>query len=283
MELPSRRKFLKWAGLALVSGPGASKGFGFSGPQPQKKGERPLQLGMASYTFREFGLEETLAMTKRLGLKRIAFKSFHLPLESTEDEIKTVAAKVKAAGLELYGCGVIYMKSPQEVERAFTYARTAGMDTIIGVPDHNLLDLVNQKVKEFGIKLAIHNHGPGDKVYPTPESAYRRIEAMDPGMGLCIDIGHTQRAGVDPAADILRFKDRLLDFHIKDVTAATGEGQTVEIGRGVIDIPAVCAALIKIKYAGTVSFEFEKDGKDPLAGVAESVGYVRGVLDVMKR
>jgi sugar phosphate isomerase/epimerase len=237
---------------------------------------------MASYTFREFGLDDTLAMTKRLGLERIAFKSFHLALESSNEEIKTVAAEVKAAGLKLYGCGVVYMKSRQEVERAFHYARTAGMDTIIGVPDHDLLELVNKKVREFDIKIAIHNHGPGDKVYPTPESAYERIKSLDPRVGLCIDVGHTQRAGVDPAADILRFKERVLDVHIKDVTAATGKGQTVEIGRGVIDIPAVCAALLKIEFKGVVSFEFEKDGKDPLAGVAESVGYVRGALDVMK-
>ncbi|NOR15740.1 MAG: TIM barrel protein, partial [Candidatus Aminicenantes bacterium] len=240
-----------------------------------------FNLGMASYTFREFSLEDTLAMTKRLGLERIAFKSFHLALDSTEEEIRAVAAKVKAAGLDLYGCGVVYMKNSQEVGQAFKYAQTAGMEIIIGVPDHELLDLVAQKVKEFDIKLAIHNHGPGDKVFPTPESAYDRIKALDPRIGLCIDVGHTQRAGVDPAVDILRFANRVLDVHIKDVTAATGEGQTVEIGRGVIDIPAVLAALIKIKYAGTASFEFEKDGKDPLAGVAESVGYVRGVLDVL--
>jgi sugar phosphate isomerase/epimerase len=66
--------------------------------------------------------------------------------------------------------------------------------------------------------------------------------------------------------------------HIKDVTAAAKEGGTIEIGRGVIDIPKFLKTLIKLNYKGSVSFEFEKDGKDPLPGVAESVGYVRGVL-----
>lgn len=281
MEKTSRRKFLKWTGLGLASGSLISNGYSLPAFSLQKKSHIPFQLGMASYTFREFNLEDTLAMTQRLGLERIAFKSFHLALDSTEEEIRAVAAKVKAAGLRLYGCGVVYMKNNLEVEQAFKYAQVAGMDTIIGVPDHDLLKLVDRKVKEFDIKLTIHNHGPGDKVYPTPGSAYERIKSLDPRIGLCIDVGHTQRAGVDPAEDILRFSDRVLDVHIKDVTAATGEGQTVEIGRGVIDIPAVLAALIKIKYAGTASFEFEKDGKDPLAGVAESVGYVRGVLDVI--
>ncbi len=233
---------------------------------------------MASYTFREFPLEDTLKMTKRLGLERIAFKDFHLPLESTDEEIETVAEKTRTAGLDLYGCGVVYMKNEQEVERAFHYAQTSGMKIIIGVPNHELLDMVNKMVGKHDIKVAIHNHGPGDKLYPSPESAYVRIKNLDPRIGLCIDIGHTQRCGVDPSDSAQKFADRLLDVHIKDVTSATREGGTIEIGRGVIDIPKFLRTLIKLDYKGSVSFEFEKDGKDPLPGVAESVGYVRGVL-----
>lgn len=246
-----------------------------------KTSQKSLTLGMASYTFRKFPLEETLAMTKRLGLNRIAFKDFHLPLESTEEEIAAVARKVKQAGLELYGCGVVYMENQEEVHRAFNYAKAAGMKVIIGVPEHELLDLVNQKVKEFDIQVAIHNHGPTDKRYPTPESAYERIKNLDARIGLCIDIGHTKRCGVDPSESAERFADRLIDVHIKDVTAATKEGGTVEIGRGVIDIPKFIRTLLKLNYKGTASFEFEKDSDDPLPGVAESVGYVRGVLDAL--
>lgn len=237
-----------------------------------------LNLGMASYTFREFPLEETLKMTKRLSLERIAFKDFHLSLESTDEEIKTVAEKTRAAGLDLYGCGVVYMQTEDEVERAFQYAKTAGMRIIIGVPNPDLLNMVNNMVNKYNIKVAIHNHGPDDKLYPTPESAYVRIKNLDPRIGLCIDIGHTQRAGVDPSESALKYADRLHDVHIKDVTAATKEGGTIEIGHGVIDIPKFLRTLIKLNYKGSVSFEFEKDGKDPLPGVAESIGYVRGVL-----
>jgi sugar phosphate isomerase/epimerase len=243
--------------------------------------QKNLNLGMASYTFRKFPLEETLKMTKRLGLERIAFKSFHLPLESTEEEIKTIARKVKDANLELYGCGVVYMESEDEVHRAFNYAQAAGMKVIIGVPEHDLLSLVNKKVKEFDIQVAIHNHGPTDKRYPTPESAYERIRNLDPRIGLCIDVGHTQRCGVDPSESTEKFADRVLDVHIKDVSAATEKGGTVEIGRGVIDIPKFLRVLLKIGYEKTASFEFEKDADDPLPGVAESVGYVRGVLSAL--
>jgi sugar phosphate isomerase/epimerase len=170
------------------------------------------------------------------------------------------------------------MQNEQEVERAFQYAQTAGMRIIIGVPNHELLNMVNKMVAKHNIKVAIHNHGPGDRLYPTPESAYVRIKNLDPRIGLCIDVGHTQRCGIDPSDSALKFADRLLDVHIKDVNSATREGGTIEIGRGVIDIPKFLRTLIKLDYKGSVSFEFEKDGKDPLPGVAESVGYVRGVL-----
>ncbi|MEW5901192.1 MAG: sugar phosphate isomerase/epimerase, partial [Acidobacteriota bacterium] len=238
----------------------------------------PFGLGLASYTFREFSLDQTIAMTKRLGLERIVLKSMHLPLEIPAAEIAATAAKVRGAGLDLYGCGVVYMSTEAEVEQAFGYAQAAAMRMIIGAPNFELLASVERKVRETGIKLAIHNHGPEDKLYPTPASAYEKIRKLEMGIGLCIDIGHTIRAGVEPAEAAEKFAARLLDVHIKDVTAATREGQTVEMGRGVIDIPNFIRALVKIKYQGTLAFEFEKDGQDPLPGVAESVGYLRGVL-----
>lgn len=279
---PSRREFFKLAGKGTVALSLATTLDGnlshakADGMKPQK-----LILGMASYTFRKFSLEDTINMTKRLGLQKIALKSYHLPMDSSVETIKKVAEQVKAANLDLYGGGVIYMKNEAEVEQAFNYAKTAGMKVIIGVPEHNLLELVEQKVKVTDIKLAIHNHGPGDETYPGPKSAYEKIKNMDSRMGLCIDVGHTQRIGLDPADEILKFKDRVHDIHIKDVTESTKNGSTVEIGRGVIDVPKILKTLLKIQYQGVASFEFEKDEDDPLPGVAESLGYVRGVLDVI--
>jgi len=276
----NRRRFLQMTALgaaATLSGiPNATihpaKGAESASRKPK------LKLGLASYTLRKFDLDQTLAMTQRVGLKYIAFKSFHLPLDSSPAHIREVARKVKDAGLELYGGGVIYMKNEAEVRQAFEYAKTAGMDTIIGVPAHNLLPLVDRLVKQYDIKVAIHNHGPGDKVYPTPASAHALIQDLDRRIGLCNDIGHTCRSGVDPAVSAEKYADRLHDVHIKDVSAAVRQGHTVEVGRGVIDIPKFLKTLVKIDYQGIVSFEYEKDENDPLPGLAESVGYVRGVL-----
>lgn len=276
----SRRNFLRLSGASLVATQVPSL-LTAGTPLPLNEPDLPFQLGIASYTFREFNLEDTIAMTARLGIHNLCLKSMHLPLESTPEEIKTKAALVRDADIDLYGGGVIYMNSAEEVENAFAYAGFAGMKLIVGVPEHELLDLCNKKVKETGIKLAIHNHGPGDDKYPTPESAYDLIKDMDLGMGLCVDIGHTVRIGEDPIKDTAKYLDRVHDIHIKDEDKADASGNTCEIGRGVIDIPGFLKMLLEKKYSNVVSFEFEKDGNDPMPGLAESVGYVRGVLKML--
>jgi sugar phosphate isomerase/epimerase len=282
--MSSRRKFVKIAAIAVPGAFLSTVPKSHSGTEKIKSGKpisNGIKLGIASYTFREFNLDETIRMTNSLNIDYLALKSMHLPLESTDQEIIDVRKKVESANINLYGAGVIYMKSGEEVENAFRYAKAAGMKTIIGVPNHDLLDLVEKKVVETNIQVAIHNHGPGDKVYPSPESIIEKIKDLDKRIGLCMDIGHTQRIGLDPADEAEKYFDRLLDVHLKDVDKATAEGDTVEIGRGIIDIQKFLSVLLKNKYGGIASFEYEKDAKDPLSGLAESVGYVNGVLTVL--
>jgi len=241
----------------------------------------PFTLGMASYTLRLFPVDQAIEMTKRLGLTRICFKDFHLKLDATPEQIAETVAKVRTAGLELYAGGVIYMKSEAEVDRAFAYAKAAGLKMIIGVPTYELLPYTNRKVQEYDIPVAIHNHGPDNPLFPTPQSAYERIASLDRRLGLCMDAGHTQRSGIDPADSAEKYIDRLFDVHIKDTSAATAQGRTVEIGRGVIDIPKLLKTLKRLNFKGTLALEYEKDEKDPLPGSAESIGYLRGVIAAM--
>lgn len=270
----SRNEFLKLLGLSGL----ASISTGTAIASDIKKNEASLKLGLASYTFRDFKLDEVIKMSQRVGLESIAVKSMHMPLESSPEDIKKTAAQIREAGLKLYGAGVIYMKTAKEVEDAFAYANNAGLEMIIGVPNHDLLPLANEQVKKYNIKLAIHNHGPGDDLYSSPDDIYKKIKDLDKRIGFCIDIGHVQRIQQDPIVMIERYKDRLYDMHMKDVNKNTGDGVPVEVGRGTIDIPGVVKMLKKINYTGTVAFEYEKDGKDPLPGLAESVGYLKGVI-----
>lgn len=277
---PSRRTFLGTLGsAALATALGSPARAEPSAEAPAKR--RRLPLGLASYTLRLFPLDDVLAMTRRVGLEHICLKSFHLPLDATADRIAEAAAKVKQAGLDLYACGVVTMRTEAEVDQAFAYAKAAGMRMIVASPAPELLPLVDRKIRELDISVAIHNHGPGDKVYPTPEAAYEHVRPFDKRLGLCIDIGHTVRIGADPHQSARKYADRLLDVHIKDVSEAAAAGKTVECGRGVIDLPRFLRTLVEIGYSGVVSFEHEKDEKAPLPGLAESVGYVRGVLDAI--
>ena len=266
-------------GIAVASVPGLATAS--TSNSKASKSEFGFKLGVASYSFREFTQEQALDMTLRCGVNQITFKSMHLPLDSDKETIKKTVALCKQKGVNLYGGGVIYMKSKTDVDQAFEYAKTAEMKMIVGVPNHDLLDYVEGKVKEHDIMLAIHNHGPGDLVYPSAESAYVLIKNRDKRMGLCIDIGHTKRINRDPEQDLKDFFDRVIDVHIKDVTAASAEGKTCIIGRGVINFPSFMKSVVKRGYKGTLSLEYEAEGKDPLPGMMESFGFVKGVLAMM--
>ena len=243
-----------------------------------EKQKNPLPLGIAGYTFAKFDLEKSLAMMKRIAVTNLSLKEFHLPINSNDEKIKSVMSQFATAGINVYAVGVIYMKTKQAVDEAFAYAKKVGVSLIVGVPNYDLLDYTEQKVKETDIKIAIHNHGPEDALYPGPQQVYDRIKTRDQRMGLCLDIGHAIRAGTDLEKAVMEYRNRLFDLHIKDVTVAAKEGKAVEIGRGVIDFHAVVKALRKNNFTGMSSIEFEKDMNDPLPGIAESIGYFRGVM-----
>jgi inosose dehydratase len=278
--MKSRRQFIKTAGTGILAA-GVTGVYGSDNAfVPAKNTGDAFTLGMAGYTFREFSVEQTIEIMKRVAVSSLSLKDFHLPYNSTREQINEVLQKFNNAGIKVYTLGVIYMKTEESVDQIFEYAKMAGVNMIVGAPDYELLPYVEKKVKTYDIRLAIHNHGPDNPLYPNATDIWEHIKDLDPRMGICIDIGHTTRDGEDPSVDIEKYNSRIFDMHIKDVDKPAKEGTTVEIGRGIIDIPRVIATLRKIKYSGKCSLEFEKDMKDPLAGIAESLGYWKGVAEV---
>ena len=276
--MESRRHFFKLAGTGILAAGVSSVCGSPLAIAPVRSTKDIFSLGMAGYTFKGLSVERTIEIMNCVGVNYLSVKDFHMPLDSTQQQIDSVVGKFRASGITVYTVGVIYMKTEAAVDQAFEYAKMAGVKMIVGAPDYNLLPYVEKKTKQYDIRLAIHNHGPDNPLYPNATDIWNHIKDLDPRMGICIDIGHTVRDGQDPSVDIERYAARIFDIHTKDVDAATKEGKTVETGRGIIDFPKFISSLRKIKYTGKCSLEFEKEMKDNLPGIAESIGYFKGVM-----
>jgi sugar phosphate isomerase/epimerase len=274
--IPTRRVFLASTASALTLPLFAHRGES----APAAGSAAPaLKIGVASYSLRKFTLEQALDMARQLGIRYMTFKDVHVPRTATPEQLKEMRAKIEAAGITIMGGGTITMPNdPAQIRKDFAYAKAAGFPLIYASPDPAALDAIEALVKEFDVKLAIHNHGPEDKWYPAPIDAYRAVERRDPRMGLCVDIGHTSRTGTDFIKAIVELKDRVLDLHVKDLSDPMGKDSQVEVGRGVFDFPRLFKALLGIGYTGQVGLEYEIKEDDPLPGMIESIAYMRGVL-----
>lgn len=284
-ETHTRREILKTAALGALSLPllGATIARGGESPGRAGAGRDPgLRLGVTSYSTRTMTLDETIATLKVLRITNAALFRNHCNWETaTVDECRAVGEKLKAAGLALTGSGVINLANNEATARkAFENVRAAGMATMVCKPEVAALPLVEKLAKVYDQKLAIHNHGPEDKVYPTPAVIWDAIKSLDSRIGLCVDVGHSARGGQEPVEAIRKYAARVYDIHMKDSTAVPGamKDVPVEVGAGRLDIRGVLRALLDIKYKGVVTFEYEKVAANPVTGLAESVGYVRGML-----
>lgn len=266
-----------WSGLVGVGATARA-----NAPAPKAHDSDPwrgLKVGVASYTFHKLPLEPTVQGIRRVGVGYVSIKDSHLPLRSTAEQRRAVVKAFRDAGISPISCGVISLTDEEsQVRNAFEYARDAGIPTIVCKPTRQSFPLLDKLVKEYDIKLAIHNHGPEDKVWPSPFDVWEAIQSFDPRIGLCIDVGHTARCGVDPSEAIRKCSARLYDLHLKDISSASGASKPVEIGRGVLDIRGMLTTLKDVGYTYHVGLEYEKDANDPLPGLAESLGYIRGVL-----
>jgi len=274
----SRRHFLKTAGTGVVTLNVSSALLANQTTSKfvNDKRQDQFKVGIAGYTFNKFKLDPSLEMMETIDAHFLSIKDFHLPIDSTQEEIAEFHKKLKASGIEGYAVGPIYMSSKAEVDKAFEYAKRVGVNLIIGVPEYALLPYVSEKVKEYDFHYAIHNHGVNDKLYPSVKSIYERVKSLDHRVGICHDIGYSAQMGFDPAQVVLKYGDRIYDSHIKDMTEGSPDGKDCVIGRGIVDFPAYIKALRKTKYTGKCSIEMAS--ANPLPVIAESVGYFKGVM-----
>jgi sugar phosphate isomerase/epimerase len=276
MFTATRRNFLSQAtALAAASAVPAARLVAAPADTPVS----PVRLGVASYSFRKFDRAHVIEFMKVLKATLINLKDMHLPI-TPPDETRRAAAEFRQAGLTITGAGVIGFEKDEDADmRAkFEYVKTAGIPLIIGMPSAAVLPRLEKFVKEYNIKVAIHNHGPEDKNFPSPFDVLKAIKTLDPRIGLCIDCGHAVRAGADVPAAIKAAGPRLLDMHIKDLTDFGRDDSGVPVGDGLMPIPGIFRALIAIGFKGQVMLEYEIDETAPLPGMVKSFAYMRGVL-----
>jgi sugar phosphate isomerase/epimerase len=241
----------------------------------------PIKLGLASYTFRNFRRAQTIAYMKQLNVLALNAKDVedHLPTDPTQ-ESKAIA-DYTAAGIQLHAAGAIYfLKDEDEDIRAkFEYCKRAGVTVIVaGDPTPASLPRVEKFVTEYDIRIAIHNHGPEDKLWQSPLDILKLVKHMDPRIGCCIDVGHTQRAGTDVVEAIHEVGPRLFNLHMKDLADLKVKESQVAVGDGKMPVRAIFEALVAVDYQGFVDLEYEIHADDPIPGVTSSFAYMRGVL-----
>ena len=277
----SRRDFVRSSAALAVACAAPSVAFSLAEERPPSEKAPPIRLGLASYTFRNFTRAQLIGFMKQLKVSELNAKDVkdHLPMDAKEEA--AALADYAAAGIKLRAAGAIYLEKDQDadIRSKFEYCKRAGIGMIVaGDPTPENLPRIERFVKEYDIRVAIHNHGPEDKLWKSPLDVLKAVKNMDPRIGCCIDVGHTVRAGTDVVTAIHEAGTRLLNVHMKDLANFEDKESQVAVGDGRMPVRKMFEALTAIKYRGFVDLEYEIHPDDPMPGVIASFAYMRGVL-----
>jgi sugar phosphate isomerase/epimerase len=271
----TRRNFVR-AGAVAAAGFATSRALPAAG-EPAS----PVQLGLTSYTFRNFDRAQLIGFMKQLNVLALNAKDVkdHLPMDPAA-EAKALD-DYHAAGIQLHAAGTIYFDKDDDadIRSKFEYCKRAGISVIVaGDPAPGTLPRIEKFAKEYDTRIAIHNHGPEDKLWHSPLDVLKAVGSMDPHMGCCIDVGHTVRTGTDIIQAIQQAGPRLFNIHIKDLTSFQSKESQVAVGDGIMPIRRIFETLVAMKYKGFVDLEYEVHADNPMPGVIASFAYMRGVL-----
>src|SRR5438874_1633563 len=210
-----------------------------------------LRVGVASYSLRNFPLTETLQSIHRLGVRYLSLKDIHLPLTSTAEQRRQARLQANDLGLSITSCGVIYLKNDEaHMHQAFDYVHDLGASVAVVGVTRDILPLLDKVARGYELKVAIHNHGPEDKRFPSPLEVYDAVKGLDRRIGLCMDIGHTFRMHEDLVDDVKKTRDRLYSMHFKDLDSDHVDAKNVPVGRGALPIIPLLRELLCSAFSG---------------------------------
>jgi len=280
-NVSSRRDFVCSSARVAAAFVATKDVFALAQERPPAEVSSPVRLGLASYTLRNFSRAQLIGFMKQLNVFALNAKDVkdHLPADPPGEAV--ALADYAAAGIKLHAAGVISFAKDEDadIRSKFEYSKSAGIPVIVaGDPTAQTLPRIEKFAKEYDIRIAIHNHGPEDKLWPSPVNVLKAVKDMDPRIGCCIDVGHTVRAGRDVVQAIQEAGPRLFNVHMKDLTNFQDKESQVAVGDGSMPVRGIFEALIAVKYDGFIDLEYEIHPNDPMPGVIGSFAYMRGML-----
>ncbi len=219
------------------------------------------RVGAQSYSFREFDFEGSIACLKQLGVDYIEYCSVHFPCDANDPGFARVLERLHAEGVMTLCFGVEGLTADEGAMRAkFAFAKALGIEAITADPTPDSFDLLDRLTEEYGIQVAIHNHGPGAR-YDNVADTLNAVKGHSPMIGACVDTGHVIRSGEAPHEVIEQLGARVLSLHLKDWKTG-GEEQI--LGEGDMDMVAVAKALKALRFKGPIVMEYENSPKNPV-------------------
>lgn len=220
-----------------------------------------IQLGLQTWTANKMTFDEIVAFSEKHGIKQIQFIAAQFDPKGTKEETLRKKAILDAKGLTCYTFGVNSTSMNKEENRKlFEFAKLIGAKLIVVEP-RNLAewDNLEELVKEYDLKLAIHNHGKGT-VYGDPATVQGILAKRDKRIGVCLDVGWVTAAGFDAAKVFKEYGDRVFDLHFKDKKvekAADGKEVILDVvlGTGAANYTGLFAELKKSNWSGVMAIE----------------------------
>lgn len=235
-----------------------------------------LRMGMQSYTFRKFSLEDTVNAVMDLGLDEIEFCKVHVGPDTPPEDQAVICASLDDLGVSVKAYGVSPFGADEAANRRlFEFAKDWGVEVLTAHPSAESFDNLEALTEEYGVKIAIHNHGP-DSMYPDAAAIRKAVSGRSTRIGLSVDTGHFLRVpGEDPASIIDEFSDRIHSVHLKDMDRDDNE---YILGDGPLDLSGVLNKLTEIGFSGPLSIEYELDPDDPMPAMRETLTRIEAAL-----
>jgi inosose dehydratase len=246
-----------------------------------------LRVGVQSYSFRKFPLEQALKRTQELGLGYAEFYNGHVPTGSTPEKLAAVKALCKEYGVTPIAFGVeSFTKNHAANKKLFDFAAALGVKYLSADPTPDSFDSLDKLVDEYKIAIAIHPHGPSGKGrhrWYSAEVILAAVKDHSPRIGTCLDTGHLIRMAqlgekLDPAQQVRVMGPRNFGLHLKDHDNKRKEDVPYGDPAGVLDVPGVLKALKEVKFDGYVSIEYEAHPDDPSPDMRKCVAYLKDAV-----